>query len=94
MHFLLFCAYKYNEAMFVNDLTPMFILFLLTNKNGFNSIKNAIEAADNFSSKINNMSNLFSMLPNLTGLFNNISSQGSSSESYIDTLKNFSEFLK
>ncbi len=67
----------------------------MTNKNGFNSIKNAIEAADGFSSKISNMSNMFSMLPKLTGMFNSINSQpNNATENYIDTLKNFSDILK
>ena len=77
----------------MNDITPILILLLMTNKNGFNSIKNAIEAADGFSSKISSMSNMFSMLPKITGMFNN-SSTNDASENYIDTLKNFSDILK
>lgn len=77
----------------MNDITPILILLLMTNKNGFNSIKNAIEAADSFSAKINSMSNMFSMLPKLSGMFNN-SGLTENSENYIDTLKNFSDILK
>ena len=79
----------------MNDFTPMMILLLLTNKNGFNSIKNAIEAADGFSSKISNMTNMFSMLPKLTGMLNQTSSGNESSAmNYVDTLKNLQDILK
>lgn len=78
----------------MNDITPLLILLLMTNKKGFNSIKNAIEAADGFSAKINSMSNMFSMLPKLTGMFNSMNASSENSENYIDTLKNFSDILK
>ncbi len=77
----------------MNDLTPLFLLFAVTNKNGFNSIKNAIEAADGFNSKINNISNIFTMLPKLTGIFNTQAESIPSEKSYVDTLKSISEIL-
>ena len=94
MHFFLFRAYKYTEVIFVNDMTPMLILLLLTNRNGFNNIKNAIEVADGFSSKISNMTNMFSMLPKLTGMFNAVNTQSNNENNYVDTLKNFADILK
>lgn len=85
-------AYKYIEVIFLNDLTPLIFILALTNKNGFKNIKNAFEAADGFTTKINNMTNMMSMLPKMTGLLNNFSqvtAQESNpiNENYIDTLK-------
>ncbi len=74
----------------MNDLTPMFILFMMMNKNGFNNVKNAIEAADNFTSRISSMSNMFSMLPKISGMMN---STQQTNENYVDTLKNISNLF-
>ena len=77
----------------MNDLTPLFLLFAVMNKKGFNSIKNAIEAADGFNSKINSISNIFTMLPNLSGILSSSSESGPSEKNYIDTLKSINEIL-
>lgn len=78
----------------MNNMTPLLIMLLLTNKNGFNNIKNAIEAADGFSTKINSMTNMFSMLPKLTGMFNAVNQQNNIENDYVDTLKNISDIFK
>lgn len=78
----------------MNNMTPLLIMLLLTNKNGFNNIKNAIEAADGFSTKINSMTNMFSMLPKLTGMFNAVNQQNNIENNYVDTLKNISDIFK
>ncbi|MBE7092432.1 MAG: hypothetical protein E7365_04560 [Clostridiales bacterium] len=83
----------------MTDLTPLIFILALTNKNGFNSIKNAFEAADGFTTKINNITNMMSMLPNFTGLLNNINnfsgqSSPQTSENYVDTLKDIMSNLK
>ncbi len=78
----------------MNNMTPLLIMLLLTNKNGFNNIKNAIEAADGFSTKINSMTNMFSMLPKLTGMFNAVNPQNNIENNYVDTLKNISDIFK
>ncbi len=85
-------AYKYIEVIFLNDLTPLILILALTNKNGFKNIKNAFEAADGFTTKINNMSNIMTMLPKFTGMLNNtnIFSQqdtNKQNDNYVDTLK-------
>ena len=51
------------------DISTLLILLTLTNKNGFNSIKHAIEAADNFSNRIQSISNIMNVLPSLSSLF-------------------------
>ncbi len=83
----------------MTDLTPLIFILALTNKNGFKNIKNAFEAADGFTTKINNMTNMMSMLPKMTGLLNNFNQgtqQGSNpiNENYVDTLKDIMENLK
>lgn len=77
----------------MNDLTPLLLLFAITNKKGFNNIKNAIEAADGFNSKLSNITNMFSMIPNLGGLLNQHNTHQESEQNYIDTLKNISDIL-
>ena len=77
----------------MNNLTSMLLMLSLMNKNGFNSIKNAIEAADGFNSKINSISNIFTMLPNLSGILSSSSESGPSEKNYIDTLKSINEIL-
>ena len=75
----------------MNDLTPLIFILALTNKNGFKNIKNAFEAADGFTTKINNMTSMMSMLPKMTGLLNNFTQSDNQSSSfnehYVDTLK-------
>ena len=80
----------------MNDLMPLLMIMALTNKKGFNSIKNSIEAADSFNSKISNFGNIFSMLPSLmngmTALGNTAAppsqgAQNNNTSQYIDTLK-------
>ena len=74
----------------------MLMILMLTNKSGFNSIKNAIEAVDGISSRISGMSQLMSVLPTLSSLMSTSSethraAEGEHSDtpdvSYIDTLK-------
>jgi hypothetical protein len=62
-------------VIFLTDLTPLIFILALTNKNGFKNIKNAFEAADGFTTKINNMTSMMSMLPKMTGLLNNFTQQ-------------------
>lgn len=85
----------------MNDWMPLLLIMAMTNKKGFNSIKNAIEAADNFQTKFNNFGNIFSMLPNLMGGLNalggipfpnsapgnNNNNNNNNTSQYIDTLK-------
>ncbi len=83
----------------MTDLTPLLFIMALTNKNGFKNIKNAIEAADGFTSKINNMSNMMTMLPKFTGLLNNANmfnqtgTTQEQNENYVDTLKDIMQTL-
>lgn len=83
----------------MTDLTPLLFIMALMNKKGFNNIKTAIEAADGFTSKINNMSNMMSMLPKVTGLLNNVnmfnqeSASSTANENYVDTLKDIMSVL-
>lgn len=83
----------------MTDITPLLFIMALTNKNGFNNIKTAIEAADGFTTKINNMSNMMSMLPKFTGLLNNAnmfnqeSASAETNETYVDTLKDIMSAL-
>ena len=58
------------------DISTLLILLTLTNKNGFNSIKKAIETADNFSGKIQSISTIMNVLPNLSNLFNSTNGNG------------------
>ena len=80
----------------MNDLTPMLMILMLTNKSGFNSIKNAIEAVDGISSRISGMSQLMSVLPTLSSLMSTSGEAHRAADtehsdtpavSYIDTLK-------
>ena len=66
----------------MNDITPLLILFALTNRSGFNTMKGAFDAADSFNAKIGNLTSIMSMLPKISGIMNQ---QGSFE--YIDTLK-------
>ncbi len=79
----------------MNDLMPMLLMISLTNKKSFNNIKNAIEAADGFTSKINNMTSMMSMLPKLTSVLNNtgVLNQSPESSAYTDTLKDILSVL-
>ncbi len=61
------------------DISTLLILLTLTNKNGFNSIKHAIEAADNFSNKIQSISNIMNVLPSLSSLFSSVNGNALSS---------------
>jgi len=70
----------------MNDLTPLLVLFALSNKDGFNTVKQAIEAADGFSQKIGNIKNIMSLLPSVNSIISGISSNDNQ-EQYIDTLK-------
>ncbi len=76
----------------MNDFSILMILFALMNKNGFNSIKNAIKAADSFSSQICNISNIMNMLPMLNGVMN--SQKAGSETNYVDTLKDILSGIK
>ena len=80
----------------MNDLMPLLMIMALTNKKGFNSIKNAIEAADSFHTKISHFGNIFSMLPSLMNGMNALGNAASppsggntqnTTNQYIDTLK-------
>lgn len=76
----------------MNDFSVLMILFALMNKNGFNSIKNAIKAADNFSSQIGNISNIMNMLPMLNGVMN--TQKTGNETNYVDTLKDILSGIK
>lgn len=74
----------------MNDFSVLMVLFALMNKNGFNSIKNAVKAADNFSSQIGNISSIMNMLP----MLNNVSGEKKSETNYVDTLKDILSGIK
>ena len=74
----------------------MLMILMLTNKSGFNSIKNAIEAVDGISNRISGMSQLMSALPTLSSLMSTSGEVHRAADtehsdthavSYIDTLK-------
>ena len=72
----------------------MLLMLSLMNKNGFNSIKNAIETADGFTSKINNFKNMMSVLPTISSVLNTKEcSNNNENGSYTDTLKDVLSFM-
>ena len=76
----------------MNDFSVLMIFFAMMNKNGFNSIKNAVKAADNFSSQIGSITNIMNMLPLL-----NITANGQKpckEVNYVDTLKDILSCIK
>ncbi len=82
----------------MNDFGTVMILFALLNKNGFNSIKNAVKTAEKFSTQISNLTDIMSVLPSLGNMMpnrenTNTPSQQNGSE-YVDTLKDILTLLK
>ncbi len=72
----------------MNNLTPLIILLAITNKNGFNNIKNAIEAADSFANKIGSLTSIMNFLPNIAGLLNNGSQNNNLANLFSSILNN------
>lgn len=78
----------------MNNLTSMLLMLSLMNKNGFNSIKNAIEAADGFNSKISTFKNMMSVLPTINNMLNTKEAlNNNESDNYTDTLKDVLSFI-
>lgn len=82
----------------MNDFGTVMILFALLNKNGFNSIKNAVKTAEKFSTQISNLTNIMSVLPSLGNMIpskeNPDNAPQQKGEEYVDTLKDILSLLK
>lgn len=77
------------------NFSNLLVLYALMNSQGFNSLKNAVNQASNFSSQINQLTNMLSVMPALMNTNQGSQACGCPDNRYIDTLKDFiNEFSK
>lgn len=77
------------------NFSNLLVLYALMNTQGFNSLKNAVNQASNFSSQINQLTNMLSVMPALMNTNQGNQACGCPDNKYVDTLKDFiNEFSK